>query len=1133
MNYLIKNLKASEKYKNIINKNKGSVKISGLIDVYKSVIISAIKSDLNKKIAIITNNEIQAKKIKKDLEFLGEKVVFFPKKEISIYDQENEANEILFERISVLNELENSKNIVVITTIESIIQSMIPRKDLYKNELDLNVLQNIEYKEIQKIVELLGYKKVNLIEGRGQYSLRGDILDIGIDNKSGIRIEFWGDVIDSIRIFNIQSQRTLKNIEKINIFPAHENILVRDLSEILKDIKEIYPKEIKDHDIIQNLNYRTKIDKYFNQFYKNQETFLDYISEFTIFVDNYEKILQRKNSIINDVELLTKSLYTKEKFVPELLKNILDKKIDLTNIDYFLENSYSNENCLDLREINIYKNEISVLRDIVNEKNKSKILILTDSNENSKKINEEIPNSIIIKDLDDISINKGSIFITEGGISSGFENYDTDLVVLSSNDFFDSNKKKKKSKLNDSFKKSEKIIFADMKIGDIVVHKENGIGIFLGVQTIQNDGITKDYLRIKYRDDDILYVPIDSLENVRKYIGGEGNIRLNKLGTKEWNDTKAKVRKNLQLVAKELIELYAKRERATGYAFSKDTDWQEQFEASFPFAETEDQLRCIREVKSDMEKFKPMDRLLCGDVGFGKTEVAIRAAFKAAIDGKQVAYLAPTTILANQQYNEFKERMKNFPVEVDLLNRFRTKKEQKETVKNITDNKVDIVIGTHRILSKDINFANLGLLIIDEEQRFGVKAKEKIKEFKENIDVLTMTATPIPRTLQMSVVGIRDMSVIYEPPQNRKPVQTYVLEYDDDIIREAILKELERNGQVFYLFNSVEEIERKAIQLASLVPEAKISFAHGRMSGSEIEAIMQDFIDKKINLLICTTILESGIDIPNANTLIVENADRFGLAQLYQIRGRVGRSNRQAYAFITYKKNKMISSDAENRLKAIKEFTELGSGFKIATRDLQIRGAGSLFGEVQSGHLEQIGYDMYTKILDEVVREEKGEKIDKKEDIQIDLFMDSYIPDEFISDVSQKIEVYQTISAARTEKEFEEAIDTIIDIYGNIPKEVYNLIDIVKLKNKAREKNIVKIQERQSGITIIFAEDTIIKGSTITKILDQYKNKINLIGLVNKTVLGKPSLLLKVGENKMKELTEFIENFEVENDNNK
>ena len=640
------------------------------------------------------------------------------------------------------------------------------------------------------------------------------------------------------------------------------------------------------------------------------------------------------------------------------------------------------------------------------------------------------------------------------------------------------------------FKEGEVVVFEDLKEGDYIVHKAHGIGQYMGVNTIKADGVTKDYIKLKYKDDDILYIPTDALDNIRKYIGPEKvGPKLNRLGSKEWDKTKTRVKNNLREVAEELITLYAKRQKMEGFAFSKDTPWQKEFEDSFQYIETDDQLRCISEVKKDMEQTKPMDRLLCGDVGYGKTEVAIRAAFKAVMDQKQVVYLVPTTVLAGQQYEEFKNRMQDYPIRIELLNRFKKKKEQEETIKRVELGETDILIGTHRVLSKDVKFKNLGLLIIDEEHRFGVKAKEKIKEMKNSIDVLTMTATPIPRTLHMSIVGMRDMSVIYEPPQNRKPVQTYVLEYDPEVIKEAITKEIERNGQVFYLFNNVEGIEKKATEISDLVDEAKVEYAHGKMTGNQLENIMQDFIEKKINVLVCTTILESGIDIPNANTIIVENADRLGLAQLYQIRGRVGRSDKQAYAYITYKRDKMLTEVAEKRLKAIKEFTEFGSGFKIAMRDLEIRGAGSLMGEIQHGHMEQIGYDMYCELLNQVVKEIKGEEIIEEIDVQIDLDVTSYIPEEYISNSNSKIEIYQKIALCKNEDDLQNITDEIIDRYGQMPYEVENLLDIARIKSLAKEKYILKISQKRENI-IFYFDNSKFNFDIVDKLMKIYRNRI-------------------------------------------
>lgn len=692
---------------------------------------------------------------------------------------------------------------------------------------------------------------------------------------------------------------------------------------------------------------------------------------------------------------------------------------------------------------------------VSNKEKAKKLQSLLNEKDIFNNIEEKLNQTIIVKS------NESIVTITVGKLSSGFESYDLNEIVISADDLIDGEKRKKRV-TSKEFREGEKVVFADLKIGDYVVHRRYGIGIYIGVNTIKADGTIKDYIKIKYKNDDILYIPTSDLDSIRKYIGGDAiQPKVNRLGSKDWENTKTKVKNNLREVAQELIELYAKREKLQGYGFSKDTPWQNEFEAKFPYQETDDQLRCIEEVKKDMEMSKPMDRLLCGDVGYGKTEVALRAAFKAVMDHKQAAYLAPTTVLAEQQYKEFKERVKDFPINVEILNRFKSKKYQDEVIRKLKLGEVDIVIGTHRLLSKDVEFKDLGLLIIDEEHRFGVKDKEKIKQIKNNVDVLTMTATPIPRTMHMSIVGIRDMSVIYEPPQNRRPVQTYVLEYDTEVIKEAITKELERNGQVFYLFNNVEGIEKKADDISRLVPESNVAFAHGKMTGNQIEEIMQEFIEGKTNVLVCTTILETGIDIPNANTIIIENADRMGLAQLYQIRGRVGRADKQAYAYITYKKDKLLTEVADKRLKAIKEFTEFGSGFKIAMRDLEIRGAGSLLGEIQSGHLEQVGYDTYCNLLDEVVKEMKGIKIEPEIEIQIDLDVTSYIPDEYIKDPNQKIEIYQNIALCKNEEDIQNIIDEIIDRFGNMPGELENLVSIARIKYLAKKQKISKIASKK------------------------------------------------------------------------
>ncbi len=971
MNTILGELGKSEKFIDLLKQieNKTSpIAISGLTDVGMIQLGTAIHEFGKKPICIITYNEIQAKKLYQDIQYFTDNVVLFPKKEIVTYDYIAESKELPYQRIEALNQIQAKKNLIIVTTIEAITQKLPTKETLYANQLNFKVGETYSLEEIKQKLVKLGYVRYDLIEGRGQFSIRGGIVDIATNEKTGIRIEFWGDEVDSIRTFHITSQRSISTLEKATIDPAHEYILENSIEKICQKIKETTKnqkqKEIVEEDIeqIKAGNYISKIDKYFNCFYEKQETLVEYLSaHYGIFLDEIGKIKQRATNIAIDNNNLTKALVEKEKIVPDAITNLLtyekiEEKLENRQIIYMekqdIENKLATEKYkIAYREVNYYKSElenlIEDLRKAIQEK--KKIYMLVSTKEKAKKLQSLLNEKEIMNKIEEklnqtiiVKANESIVTITIGTLSAGFEAFDLKELVIVANDLIDGEKRKKRV-INNEFKEGEKVVFADLKIGDYVVHRRYGIGIYIGVNTIQADGTIKDYIKIKYKDDDILYIPTNDLDSIRKYIGGDAiQPKINRLGTKDWENTKTKVKNNLREVAKELIELYAKREKAQGFQFTPDTPWQNEFEARFPYQETDDQLRCIEEVKKDMEMTKPMDRLLCGDVGYGKTEVALRAAFKAVMDHKQVAYLAPTTVLADQQYQEFKERMKDFPIQVEILNRFKSKKYQDEVVKKLKLGEVDVVIGTHRILSKDIEFKDLGLLIIDEEHRFGVKAKEKIKQLKTNVDVLTMTATPIPRTMHMSIVGIRDMSVIYEPPHNRRPVQTYVLEYDEEVIKEAITKELERSGQVFYLFNNVEGIQKKADDLAKLVPEANVVYAHGKMTGSKIEEIMKEFIEGKSNVLVCTTILESGIDIPNANTIIVENADRMGLAQLYQIRGRVGRAERQAYAYITYKKDKLLSEVADKRLKAIKEFTEFGSGFKIAMRDLEIRGAGSL-----------------------------------------------------------------------------------------------------------------------------------------------------------------------------------------------
>ena len=1149
MNSLVKVVPNVKKYKTYLEDVKNKINpmmISGLTDSGKVHLAYSTCFYAERPICIVTYNELQAKKIIKDLAYFEDSIEYFPKKEILAYDYLTESKNSLFERIEVLNNIINKKARIIVTTVEAVMQPMIAKETLYKNLLKLKVGQELNLDKLKETLINLGYERYDVIEGKGQFSIRGGIVDIAVNSKSGVRIELWGDEIDSIRKFNILTQRSTDMLEETSIYPAFEYVLENSIDQVCKKIEESkyagVLNDIAEEDIeqIKSGDYISKIDKYFTFFYNKQESILDYLDkDCIVFLDEISKIKARSENIIKDNETILKGLVEKRKIPIQILEQTMDyiKVIDKTKEKQtiYLENkeigftdvqsmhAKRNGYSFSYREVNFFRSSMDLLFEELQKANKKskQTVVLCGNYDNAKKLSKLLEEKNIKYTLDEnleTDIVPGVTVLTSGTISTGFESYDLNLLVISASELFVS-REKKRTRLSQSFKEGETVIFSDLKIGDYVVHKTHGIGEYIGVNTIKADGVTKDYIKVKYKDNDILYVPISSLDNIRKYIGAEkGAPKINRLGSKDWEKTKARVKNNLREVARELIELYAKRQHSKGYSFSRDTIWQKEFEDSFPYVETDDQLRCIEEVKKDMEAEKPMDRLLCGDVGYGKTEVAIRAAFKACMDQKQVAYLVPTTVLAQQQYESFKERMEKFPIRVDVLNRFRTPKEQKQILEKLEKGELDVVIGTHRILSKDVKFKNLGFLIIDEEHRFGVKDKEKIKEIKTNVDVLTMTATPIPRTLHMSILGIRDMSVIYEPPQNRKPVQTYVLEYDDEIVREAITKELEHDGQVFYLFNNVEGIEAKANKIQALVPEAKIGVAHGQMSGRELEEIMQDFIDKKINVLVCTTILESGIDIPNANSIIVENADRLGLAQLYQIRGRVGRSEKQGYAYIMYKKDKLLSEVADKRLKAIKEFTEFGSGFKIAMRDLEIRGAGSILGEMQHGHMEQVGYDMYCKLLDQVVKEMKGIQVEEEIDVQLDLDVSSYIPDEFIEDSNQKIEIYQEIALCKNEDEIKDITDSIIDRYGNMPKEIEKLLDIARIRNACRAKNIIKVAQKSDKVIFYFDEKTF-DFSVVEKLLKKYGMRIKFSPAKNPYVTYK----LKNINDILKEIKEFLQ----------
>ncbi|MEG2310592.1 MAG: transcription-repair coupling factor [Clostridia bacterium] len=917
--------------------------------------------------------------------------------------------------------------------------------------------------------------------------MRGGIIDIyGINNDLPYRIELFGDEIDSIRCFDVVSQRSLENVKEFKLsFASEFNLSEKQLKIATQKLKKLVDSSnitselkhtiLRDIEVIENGNENNIIDKYFEIFFEESISFVDYLKGYTIYIDEPVKSIEKAKYIVFEnmetLKLLSDKnhlyipyahkTYTYED-IQNKFKNQVNVYLERMNTDRVLH-AKRNEVIFSAREVNFFRSSMDILIQDIKSREENIILLVYPSKVRVNQIkNFLLDSKIHVKEIENISdekLKKGSIYIMQGILSNGYDYDDFNLSVIVEQvqgSVIKSKNTKKSGIIGNNINS-----FEDLSVGDYVVHESHGIGIYNGIESVEVLGITSDYIKIEYLNGSHIFVPISQLDSVKKYMCDDDTIpKLSNLGNREWATTKRKVKKHLEEIAKELVLLYAKRDKAKGFSFSKDTPWQKEFEDSFEYELTEDQSISIDEVKKDMENIRPMDRLLCGDVGYGKTEIAIRAAFKAVMDNKQVAYLVPTTVLSLQQANTFKTRMEKFSVKVEMLSRFKTSKEQTKILKDLENGKIDIVIGTHRILSKDVIFKNLGLLVIDEEHRFGVKDKEKIKEYKENIDVLSMTATPIPRTLHMSMIGIRGMSTLITPPLERMPVHTYVLEYDSEIIKGAIERELSRDGQVFYINNRVDNIEEVTKKVQMLVPEARVEYAHGQMNPKDIEDIMIRYTNHEIDVIVCTTILESGIDIPNANTIIVENADKLGLATLYQIRGRVGRSRRLAYAYITYKKNKVLSEVAEKRLKAIKDFTEFGSGFKIAMRDLEIRGAGNVLGKAQHGHMAKVGYELYLAMLEKAIKQEKIGKLEDNIDlieVKIDIPVSAYIPDTYINNLATKITMYHKISEMSDEKETMEVVDELLDRFGDIPKEVNNLIQIVEIRNLCRKIGITKV----------------------------------------------------------------------------
>ena len=938
-----------------------------------------------------------------------------------------------------------------------------------KNRIHITGEDTVDLTKLEQDLTALGYERESQIEAPGQFAVRGGIIDVfPLAEEMPVRIELWGDEIDSIRMFDAKSQRSIENISEITIYPASENCFGNNgLVSFLKYFPE------------------NETLLFYDEPHRLQETAETVEAEYTESLKNRADAGMKEEGEEELRVFQTKDIISEMNRYSGIGLTTLESKCGLFKV----RSVYT----VQAKGVNPYNNSFELLtRDLKRlKRNGYRVVLLSGSRTRAKRLAEDLRDydlsSFYSEDMQR-EVKPGEIMAAYGYASEGYEYPMLKFVVISESDIFGRKKKKKKRKKYEGQRIQD---FAELKPGDYVVHENHGIGVYKGIEKIEVEKIVKDYMKIVYAEGGVLYIPVAQMDLIQKYAGADAKKpRLNKLGTIQWGKTKSQVKKAVQIVAKDLVELYAVRQQSEGFVYGPDTVWQKEFEEMFPFEETDDQLQAIEDTKHDMESKKIMDRLICGDVGYGKTEIAIRAAFKAVQEGKQVVCLVPTTILAQQHYNTFVQRLKEFPVRIDLLCRFRSAAEQKKTIEDTKKGFVDILVGTHRVLSKDVVFKDLGLLIIDEEQRFGVTHKEKIKKLKENIDVLTLTATPIPRTLHMSLIGIRDMSVLEEAPNERMPIQTYVMEYNDEMVREAITRELARDGQVYYVYNRVNDIADVAGRIQSLVPDANVAFAHGQMKERELEDIMYDFINGDIDVLVSTTIIETGLDIPNANTMIIQDADRFGLSQLYQLRGRVGRSNRMAYAFLLYQRDKLLKEVAEKRLSAIREFTDLGSGIKIAMRDLEIRGAGNLLGEAQSGHMEAVGYDLYCKMLNEAVRQLKGGPEAETFTTLIDLNVDAYIPEYYIKNEYQKLDIYKRIAAIESEEELEDMTEELIDRFGDIPKKVQQLLVIASLKSLAHSVYVTAIEQKGEEIRFTMYEKAKIDPSGIPKFLDSYKNDL-------------------------------------------
>ncbi|MBN7774169.1 transcription-repair coupling factor [Clostridium aminobutyricum] len=1130
------------------------INISGISDGRVSYIAAGITEKRFGPALLVTSSSIKAKRLAEDLSFFSHKKIYVMPEDGEVFLRyEAKTHHDLLERLEILKAIVTREDCIIVSPVNAAIKKLVPKVVFENNAVHLKVGDELDLEELKRRLSAMGYERVPLVDAKGQFSQRGSIIDIFTpDSEYPYRFELFDVEIDSIRLFDLDTQRAVENIKSIQIYPAEllqndgelfanaTKKIEKSYTSYIKrlshkeektdsDLKKIEQLEKRKSELLEYVTNSTNIqllENYIHYFYEDTEYLWDYLeADQLIMVDDPDRVLEvvenKAKEAQVDFEVLLETGYA----IPNDYKAFSNEKdyhkIYKQPLIYlftpFQKRLKGGVECTELRSViskqgPMFNGRLDLLETELKRfiQENYVVTIVCSTDERVENLKEFITRNGLL----------GKITIKKGSLTGGMEFPEEKSCFIWDGDIF-TNQKRSRAGSKTSKSKGKAIqSFSDMHKGDFVVHENHGIGKFLGIEQLTVQNVKKDYLKIKYAGEDMLYVPVEQMDLIQKYISADGvTPKINKLSGVEWKKTKAKAKAAIANMAKELLELSAARQIEKGYAFSVDTEWQKEFEDNFPYEETSDQLRCIKEIKADMETSVAMDRLLCGDVGYGKTEVAARALFKCVADGKQAAVLVPTTLLANQHYFNMKSRFEKFPFKVEMLCRFRNDRQQDEIVSKLSRGSIDLVIGTHRMLSKDVSFKDLGLLVIDEEQRFGVQHKEAIKQLRKNVDVLTMSATPIPRTLHMSLVGIKDMSLIEEPPEERYPVQTYVLEQEDELIRNAIERELARNGQVYVIFNRVTGINKIASHISKLAPEARVEAAHGQMNERQLEDIMLRFMNNETNVLVATTIIESGIDIPNANTIIVLDADKLGLSQLYQLRGRVGRSTRMSYAYLMFQKDKVLSEVAEKRLRAIKEFTEFGAGFKVAMRDLEIRGAGNLLGLEQHGHMMMIGYELYCKLIDDAVRALGGEIVNPdREETLVELQVTAYIPDRYIADEVLKLQMYKKIAAIDDSEKEEEIIDELLDRFGEVPKETTNLIKISRIRSMAEKLCITRIHEDGNKIIFDFASENPLKAVAFARLVESYGMRIFIHGGVKPMV--KYTLNKK---NKLEETLEVLE----------